>query len=83
MNENEARRTSVELPGLAHGDGELEALVRDLNELFVSLRNLSDEPGLVYVDVVALVVNCHVEVENVSVFEHSGVGNSVTDNLIQ
>ena len=59
-----------------------QTLVGTLDELDISLADLSDEEGLVQVAVVALVVHSDVQVDNVSAPQFPRIGNAVANHLV-
>lgn len=66
-------------------DGHVQTLSRSLdnaNGVGVRPGLISDIVGFVQVTMVTVVVQCHVDVDNVTVLERSLVGNAVADGLV-
>mmetsp|Transcript_48475 Transcript_48475/g.155057 ORF Transcript_48475/g.155057 Transcript_48475/m.155057 type:complete len:222 (-) Transcript_48475:525-1190(-) len=68
--------------GLAHGDGGVEALLGDLDDLAGLGGDLPNEEGAAGVPVVAFQEHRHVDVHDVPVHQLARVGDAVADALV-
>ena len=79
---NDVAALSVHSLGLAVGNGLHQRDVSVLHQELRRVRHLTNEVGLIQVGVEPVLVETHVDVDDVSFLQGAGVGDSVADDLI-
>lgn len=78
-------KVAEQCTGLDELDGLIETLTRSLGDadgVRVCFGAVAHIVGLVQIAMVAFVVECNIQVDNIAVHKHSLVGNAVADNLV-
>lgn len=68
--------------GLDHGNRLLQALASGIDKLLAFFVDLTDQVGLIQIAVETTIVAGHVQVDNITLLEHTLVGNAVANDLV-